>query len=134
MILHIDLVFSYWIFLWYLLHILGFVKTNPKFALLLGLIENIILLIFMFFYSNNETIIYFILINFFIKIIPLYNLINTKITKNDIINTFELFIIYLLWLYVNKLTVTEVFKESTYSLLYNKANTPFLHFLKNYST
>lgn len=134
MILHIDLVFSYWIFLWYLLYILGFVKSNPKFALLLGLIENAIILIFMCFYSSYETIFYFVLINSLIKVIPFYTVMNSEIKNNDMINTLELFVIYLLWLYVNQLTVTEVYKESVYSLLYNKASTPFIYFIKSYST
>ena len=37
-----DLVFSYWIYVWYLLYIFKLIKYSPKLPLILGLIDNVI--------------------------------------------------------------------------------------------
>ena len=47
-----DFVFSYWIFAWYILYICNIVKYNPKWALTIGLVENIGILFLMFFYAK----------------------------------------------------------------------------------
>ena len=47
--LRIDLVFSYWILLWYILYILNIIKYNPKIALLLAIIVNGLAIILMIF-------------------------------------------------------------------------------------
>ena len=95
-----DLVFSYWIFLWYLLYIFKIINFSPKLALCLSIIENIILFLIMFFIlkSSKETITKFLIINTFIKIIPLYSIWNDKIIwKKDIVYIFILFIFYVIW-------------------------------------
>lgn len=46
--MRLDYVFSYWIFAWYLLYIAKITKYNPKFVLILGIIENS----FTFIYDN----------------------------------------------------------------------------------
>jgi hypothetical protein len=48
-----DFVFSYWIFIWYLLYMLKIVIYNPKWALMIALIENTFALALMFFYKNS---------------------------------------------------------------------------------
>jgi hypothetical protein len=40
-----DLVFSYWIFAWYLLYMAKIIKYSPKLVIVLGIIENTALLI-----------------------------------------------------------------------------------------
>ena len=50
--LRADLVFSYWIFVWYLLYIFKVTSYNPKLYLLLGLIENLAYLFLMIYYNN----------------------------------------------------------------------------------
>jgi len=50
---------------------------------------------------SNETIIKFLIINTFIKIIPLYSIWNDKISwVKDIYYIFILFIIYIIWCYL----------------------------------
>ena len=44
----IDFVFSYWIFLWYILYEFKITQYNPKWALTFGLIENIFAVIILF--------------------------------------------------------------------------------------
>ena len=98
-----DLIFSYWIFTWYLLYISKIVNYNPKFAILIGIIDNTIMLLMMIYFgSNMYTIVMFIIINTFLKIVPYYTLWNKKIERKDIIVTLFLFIIFIIWLYINK--------------------------------
>ena len=35
-----DLIFSYWIYLWYILYIFKVLKYNPKLAIIFGMIKN----------------------------------------------------------------------------------------------
>jgi hypothetical protein len=100
--LRIDLVFSYWIFIWYLLYILNIVKYNPKLALLLAIIVNLIVIILMIYYKNPLSIIVsFCLINLFIKIIPFISLIETPYTLRDFYALVISFVIFLLWRKIN---------------------------------
>ena len=123
-----DLIFSYWIYLWYVLYFLKIVSYSPKFALILGLIDNIVMLLLMMrFGTSKKTIILFIIINTIIKIIPLYYLINEKIRLTDIYFTILLFTIFLIWIHVNKQTLVGNIKLMHDSLLYSKNNTPFIY-------
>jgi hypothetical protein len=122
-----DNVFSYWIVVWYLLYELGLVKYNPKFAIILGLIENAIYLFFMILYDTSlKYILLFILINTVIKIIPLLTLWNTTIYISDIYATIILFIIYLAWLIVRGVNITSFLKGLVNSIKTDKPNTPIL--------
>ena len=98
-----DFIFSYWIFVWYLLYIFGFVKTySPKFAIIFGIIENVIILFLMFYYKTKiDLVLLFVIMFLLLKIIPIYTIWNEKINKKDIISSFFLFIFYLFWCYVN---------------------------------
>jgi len=100
--LRLDFIFSYWIFLWFILYEVKIIKYSPKFVIILGLIENFgLFLYFIYKKSSLYNISKFIIINIFIKIIPLYLVYNDKIISKDIIASFILFLIYLLWLIVN---------------------------------
>ena len=98
-----DLVFSYWIFAWYLLYINGFLKYNPKLILTIAVIENLCILGIMMFIIKSplETILKFIGINIIIKVIPLYTVWKDKINWcDDLFHIFVLFLIYLFWSYL----------------------------------
>ena len=78
--LRADLVFSYWIYLWYILYAFKITNLSPKFPLILGLIDNIIMFGLMLLYSTSrKTIFYFLIINTIIKVVPLYYLKNEQI-------------------------------------------------------
>ena len=127
-----DLVFSYWIFVWYILYKFKLTKYSPKFALLFGIIDNIIMLFLMIWFgSNKRTIFYFILINSLIKVLPYYTLIKDKIKLSDIYFTCLLLLIFVLWLHINKQSLIGNIKLIHNSLLYNKNETPFLSLLEN---
>ena len=122
-----DLVFSYWIFAWYLLYMLKFVKYNPKFAIMIGILENIVLLIFMSLNgANKRTIGYFILVNTFIKVLPFYTVRYDTINVKDIQVTLMLFIIYIGWIFLNNQSLPENYKLAYFSLTKNQDTMPFL--------
>lgn len=128
--LRFDLVFSYWIYLWYILYALHATSYSPKFPLLLGLFDNIIMFILMIIYgTSSRTIIYFIIINTFIKVVPLYYLRNEKISIIDIYFTICLFLLFIIWLYINNQSLTGNAKLIYNSLLYGKNKTPFMSLL-----
>ncbi len=128
--LRADLVFSYWIYLWYILYAFRITSFSPKFPLTIGLIDNIIMLVLMLLYGTSErTIFYFILINTLIKVVPLYYLRNEKIRMKDIWFTILLFIIFVLWLYLNNQSLIGNMKLIYDSLLYGKDKTPFMALL-----
>ena len=99
-----DFIFSHWLFLWYLLYIFGFATDfNPKFALIVAFITNIVRCCFMILVNTDKTVIFlFVMAMSIIKIIPLITIWNTKITLIDIIFTFQLFFIYFIWVFLSK--------------------------------
>jgi len=124
-----DYLFSYWIFVWYLLYFFRFTKYNPKFVLICAVIENIFLLFCMIYYNTYlSVIILFICGMFIIKIIPLYLIWNTKIKWKDVIFTFILLFIYISWLYINNVTVYYVLNELNQVVL-NKKQFPSIELL-----
>jgi len=127
-----DLIFSYWILAWYFLYIFGISRVyNPKFALIIGFIENLIIFILMVYYKTKpKIIILFTIIVFLMKIIPLYTIWNTKVTNKDIIATIILFFIYLFWSFiVNGIKMSYFINIQKDLILYNKIKTPGIKFL-----
>jgi len=133
-LVRLDFVFSYWIFAWYLLYISKITTFNPKFVLLIGLIENLLYLFLMIYFNNSLfKIIIFIIINIFIKIIPFYTLLNTKYKIKDVIFSFFLFIIYVFWLKINNKLNTNFYKslnEVYKSITENKSIFPLTIYLE----
>jgi hypothetical protein len=129
-VLRTDLVFSYWIYVWFILYVFKITTYSPKFPLILGLIDNLIMLILMLVYgTSNRTVFYFIIINTFIKVLPLYYLISEPIKIKDIIFTVLLFIIFVLWLHLNRQSLFGNIKLIHDSLLYGQDKTPFMVFI-----
>lgn len=106
--MRLDLIFSWWLFMWFILYFLKIIPYSPKFALIIGVIVNIFIIMY-FIYKDVSLIkiIYFISINFIIKILPLLYLQNDNIHKNDIYTSVMLLIIYYIWLHINKQNITE---------------------------
>ena len=65
---------------------------------------------------------------FIIKVIPLYLIWNTKIKWSDIIFTFILLFIYIIWLYINNVTIFYVLNELKQVVL-NKKQFPSVELL-----
>jgi hypothetical protein len=133
--LRIDLVFSYWIYIWFILYIFKYTIYSPKFALTLGLLDNIILLFLMLIWGTSvKTIIWFIIINTLIKVVPLYYLRNEPYKMKDVYFTAGLFFIYIIWLHINNQSLVGNIKIIHNSLLYGKNETPFMNLLSKIET
>jgi hypothetical protein len=129
-VLRIDLVFSYWIYVWFLLYFLKYTIYSPKFALTLGVLDNIGLLFFMLIWGTSiKTIGWFLIINIFIKGIPLYFLRNDPYKRKDIYFTLGLFGMYIIWLHINNQSLVGNIKIIHNSILYGKNETPFMSLL-----
>ena len=128
--LRADLVFSYWVYVWFILYFLNYTKYSPKFALTLGLLDNIVMLFLMILWSTSlKTIIWFIIINTLIKVVPFYYLRNELFKMKDIYVTMGLFFIYIIWLHINNQSLVGNIKVIYNSLLYGKNETPFMSLL-----
>ena len=131
--LRFDLVFSYWIFAWFILYLCNITIYSPKFAFILGLIENLFILIMMIIKGTKKiTIIYFIIINFLIKVLPIYYLRDETIRMKDVYMTVLLFVIFILWLYINNISIIENIKIIYNSLIYGENKTPFMKFFSRF--
>ena len=129
----IDFIFSYWIFAWYLLYYFRIVTYNPKFAIIIGIIENVCILLLMFYYKTNaKLIILFIIMLFLLKIIPIYTIRNEKINNKDIILTIILFIIYLCWRVINHKSIVNFSQEMKQLIIYNKNTLPGMTILAKF--
>ena len=139
LMISIDLIFSYWFFLWFILYELKIVSYNPKFAVIVGIVEilitGMILLYHKILYSGISikfvtTLALFLFVNFIIKCIPIYYLWNTTITSRDVHFTFVLFVIYNCYLLVIRDTNLINVYTAIYNSVYNeKPDTPLMFFL-----
>ncbi len=128
--MRLDFIFSYWILLWYLAYAIKFTDINPKFALVFGLAENIIMFSYIAYLGTPADILMrFGMSNLIIKIIPLYLLRREPIRRVDVIMTLLVFGLYNAWLYVNGETFSRVVAKITDSLVHNKNETPFMKLL-----
>ena len=130
----VDFIFSYWIFVWYILFYLGILSTyNPTFAIVVGLVENAIILCLMLYYHTKYSlVIAFCSMVILLKIIPLYTIWNnTTITCQDILATMVLFLLYLVWIIVNNKSMDDFSKHTKQMILHNKNTLPGMVFLTN---
>jgi hypothetical protein len=125
-----DLVFSYWIYVWYILYEFKIISYSPKLPLILGLIDNLVMLVLMLMYGTSKrTIFYFIIINTLIKVVPLYYLRSESIKMKDIMFTIFLFFIFIIWLHLNRQSLFGNVKLIHDSLLFGQDKTPFMAFI-----
>lgn len=128
-----DFIFSYWIFTWFILYILKIIPYSPKFIIILGLIEVFFALCYLLYYQATfYKITKFIIINIIIKVIPLYIIWNSNITKNDIILSIILIVIYLSWIFINKINLFLIYKSLTNGYLSNKKSGTYFSNLYDY--
>jgi len=100
----LDFIFSYWTFAWFIAFIIGIVPYNPKWFLVAGVIENVLLLVF----TNVKHPLLFLLVNFFIKVLPLIAVWNTPTYSRDITAGLVLFIMYIAWMGLNNESIFKV--------------------------
>lgn len=145
-----DFLFSNWIFTWFLIYYLLLLKggrgvraagaaeskggieravlwTNPSVALWMGLLENMAFLLYLTFYANLPvtTLIKFSAVLFFEKALPLYLISGRPIHfARDFAATAVLFGLYVFWLNINEITVTDVYKKTSEFISRGENKTP----------
>ncbi len=108
-----------------------YIKLNPKFVLILGTLENLLLVLLMIKYKLPvKYIIVFLLGNSILKFIPLYSIWDTKIVSDDVVATVILFIAYEMWLRLNGTNILQQYIDITSSILEQKNDTPFMRVSK----
>tara|TARA_B110000503_G_scaffold143783_1_gene248542 strand:- start:6007 stop:6393 length:387 start_codon:yes stop_codon:yes gene_type:complete len=107
----VDYIFSYWILFWYILFILKIINYNPKFILIIAIIQNSLGLLYKLLYEPILNSFILAIIILFTKIIPLYSIVNTKIKNKDIYFAILLFIFYNFWIYINETNLYEIIGE-----------------------
>jgi hypothetical protein len=121
----IDFTFSYWIFAWYLAYIAKLTTFNPKWGLILGIVENLVFAFALALYGCViSSIVTFLLVNMILKGLPLYTIYNTKSTAKDIYLLLGLFAIYTLWTHMNGTTVMQYNAKMFQSIMHGKNETP----------
>ena len=102
-----DISFSLILYIWFILYKFGVITSiSPFFGLLVGLIQNIITISYLFKNGSisKDNIIRYLFILLILKIIPLLTFLpdNLKITYKDIIYTVYLYVIYIAVLLIIK--------------------------------
>lgn len=138
--------FSYWIIVWFIIYYIYYMIfnnnnkmsmiVNPIPVLIMGIIENVIMLIIMIIsYKPISSIILYLIMIICMKLVPLYLLQNRPILWfKSILFTSIVFLIYNLYLIYNQTSIYEVYKKTMNSLLQGKYDTPgynLIHQLMN---
>jgi hypothetical protein len=106
----IDLVFSTWIFVWFLLYVATIVEVSPKFALIAAIAQNTVLLWEICKHRTpNNHIWRFLVLNLFIKILPLVIVWGDQVTLAQVVVLAVLLCMYLGWLALNGTRYDEIY-------------------------
>jgi hypothetical protein len=133
MIERFDFVFSYWIFAWFILYELKIIQFNPKIALIMALITTIIEVFMMIYFSNSFfNIFLFSFINFIMKVLPLWILRKSEYKIIDVYAFIGLFIIYLVWLFINHVNIKKEIPIITDRIKHNKPVGPFMYYASQF--
>lgn len=132
-----DLLFSYWLFVWFLIYYImaktvkGVGFANPLIAFVIVFIVNTFICLYLLSYNKNYLgIIVFIVLNIIIKVIPIILLIGEPIhIWNNICITLFVFLLYNLYLYYNNTDIFTIYNLTVDSIINNKNNTPILHLI-----
>lgn len=93
-----DFVFSYWMFAWYVVYMVGLVPFNPFPFLVAAGIVNLGELVL----GRTKNPRLFIIINLFIKVLPIVSLLKVPVRPVDIQAGFVYLVTYLGWMFVNR--------------------------------
>jgi hypothetical protein len=94
----VDLFFSYWLFLWFVLYWFHVVPYNPKWFLVVGIVLNVILILTMIYYRNPwGYIAFFVVVNGLMKVVPVWLLWNTRTKWEDLAFGVVLGMVYVMY-------------------------------------
>lgn len=113
-------IFSYWIFIWFLLYYFKFTKYNPLFILILGYIITLGELIYLISKKTNiYNLIKFVIINIIIKLIPILLIYNTKITFKDLEISLYIILIYIITMAIMNINPIQFYKNVLNTYIHN---------------
>ena len=105
-----DLLFSYWLLLWYILYRYKVTIYSPKIWFIIALIYIGLATIYMLYIKINLVFIsIFLCISFFVKVIPLYIIRKDKYKTNDFLFGLLIAFIYWLWALYRKKNIIKIY-------------------------
>jgi hypothetical protein len=111
-IIRADKFFSIWIFIYTIAYIFKITPYNPIILISIALTFFVFSLFIIIYYLNeNSLLFYYIMINTIAKIIPLFIIINNKITNNDIIFTVYFILLYVIYMQIIKEDIICVYRD-----------------------
>jgi hypothetical protein len=111
-IITVDRFFSIWIFFYTILYFLGIFPYNPLILISIALTFFILTLFIIIPRLNSRSLLtYYITINTIGKIIPLFIIINRKITIYDIIFTVSFILMYVTYMFILKEDIFYVYTD-----------------------
>ena len=115
-------IFSYWIFIWFILYYFGLTKYNPLLLLLVGYIFTLFEFIYLIINKTSKyNLIKFFIINVLIKFIPILLIIKFPLRFNldDIYVSIYLILTYLIIMSIMNKNPYEYYKLMINTYLYN---------------
>ena len=111
-IIRADKFFSIWIFIYTIAYIFKITPYNPIILICIAL-TFFVFSLFIIIYNLNEKslLFYYIMINTIAKIIPLFIIINNKITNDDIIFTIYFILLYVIYMQIIKEDIICVYRD-----------------------
>jgi hypothetical protein len=113
-------IFSYWIFIWFLLYYFKFTKYNPLLILIIGYIITLGELLYLI---SNKTkrynLIKFTIINIIIKLIPIILIYNTKISFKDLEISLYIILIYIMVMIIINVNPIEFYRKVLNTYIYD---------------
>jgi len=128
-----DYVFSYWIFLSYILFYFQILHYNPKYIIIAALFFTCIQILFFLWRGMNPVRLgIFLIINMMIKVIPLYTIWNKPVKPNDHLFYLGMFVFYISWLYSNDVDLKEIIQSYfSYNTNTDNINMPLTNLILN---
>lgn len=144
-IIRFDYLFSYWMFVWFVLYyflptytqntpITNIFKQygNPLYVFYLGILENLVTLAFMLWLNPDiQLVLKFVVMMCIMKIYPAYLLYYLPTNwKINIGLFFIVFTIYNVYLFVNDTNIYEIYENTLTSIIYDRDLTPLYAYTK----
>lgn len=127
-----DFIFSYWIFFLFVVYLVYPTKyTNPTILLTLGLIEQSLSIAYFIYIGVKWSTIFIFFINmFFIKVVPLYIVRNSKNKFNPEFSI-SVILLYFLYLMYSNQDFLKIYIDLNDSIIRGTNESPFFYILNN---
>ena len=113
-------IFSYWIFIWFILYYFKLTKYNPLLLLIIGYVITLGELIYLISQKTSKyNIIKFAILNILIKLIPIFLIINTKIVFKDLIISLYIISLYIITMMIMKINPYKFYKTMLNTYIYD---------------